>query len=72
MEHISTEQLLAFIYNELSQTETNIVQQQIKENWGVKEEYDQLMSTIEELKGVHYSPSEQTVQNILAYASSSI
>lgn len=72
MEHISTEQLLAFIYNELSQTETNIVQQQIKENWGVKEEYDQLMSTIEELKGVQYSPSEQTVQNILAYASSSI
>ncbi len=68
MQQISSEQLIAFIYNELSETESAIVKQKISEDWNIRIEYEHLQSTIQELNTIEYSPNEQSIKNILSYA----
>ena len=65
MQTIGTEELIQFLYNETSIEQNIRIQKALETDWSVKEEYEMLLQTIEEMKKVSYSPSNQTIESIL-------
>jgi len=68
MQTIGTEELIQFLYNETTNEQNIRIQKALETDWSVKEEYEMLLQTIEEMKKVSYSPSNQTIESILKLA----
>lgn len=60
--------LLAFLYRELTPEDTRAVQQELAINAMLTEELDGLMMAKRALPRVTFSPSDQSMSNILAYS----
>jgi hypothetical protein len=68
MQTVNTEDLIQFIYNETSPSQNLLIKEALEQNWNLREEYEQLKHTIEEVKGLSFSPDAKTIENILKYA----
>lgn len=68
MHTISSEELLEFLFQESTGEKNEQIIKALEEDWNLKEEYNHLLETVEELSDVEYSPSQQSVENILNYA----
>ena len=63
-------QLVQYIYHETSVCETLAINELIDEDLSVREEYDALSEAYRQLPKVTFSPSNQTIRNILRYSES--
>ncbi len=64
----TSEDLLRFIYKETSARESIQMASAISRNYSLKEEYKMLKETIQELPKVTFSPSTNTIKNILGHS----
>ena len=68
MQKISTEELIQYIYNETSVSQSALIKDSLENDWNLREEYEQLKNTIEEVSSLSFSPNSKTIDNILKYA----
>ncbi len=67
MNAIKTEDLVRFLYNETTTEETLKIESALLYDFQLKEEYNQLKETVDELMEFSCSPSEKTIESILSY-----
>ena len=68
MQKISTEDLIQYLYNETSSSQNILIKEALEQDWNLREEYEQLKETIEEIGQLSFSPSSTTIDNILKHA----
>ena len=68
MNRITSEELIQYIYKETSSEQNSIISQAIDSNPILKEEYLELLNTIEEMNQLSYSPSQTVIENILRFS----
>ncbi|MBN9296943.1 MAG: hypothetical protein J0I41_08020 [Filimonas sp.] len=69
MSDCTTENLLLYLYGELTQEENEIVEGQLKENWSLREKLQVLKEAGNRLDNTRLlSPRQHTVQEIMHYA----
>lgn len=72
MPNYTTEDLLLFMYNEMSDNKKQAMQQELDNNWALREKLQVLKESKQRLQTLTLqSPRRQTVQAIMAYASHS-
>jgi hypothetical protein len=63
------EDLIAFMYNESSSEERSQVEQELKEDWTLREKYNVLKESFERLNKMKlHAPRQQSIDAILKYA----
>lgn len=72
MQRFTTEDLLQFLYNETSIEKTAAINAALETDWNLREEFELLSATKNQLKSVSYSPSLKTLNNILNYAEKAV
>ena len=68
MATLTTEDLLLFIYGEVTPEQSITIQSALEKDWKLQEEYQSLLIEIEQLKEIQISPSKKTLDNILEYS----
>lgn len=68
MYRITTEELIQYIYKETSSEQNIIIKNAIDSNPPLREEYLDLLNTIEEMNQLSYSPSQTVIDNILRFS----
>ena len=69
MEHNFTlNHLIKFIYKETSTAENIAISQALKNDWELNESYQELKKSFDQLPKVTFSPSPDSIQNILRYS----
>lgn len=68
MQRFTTVDLLEFLYNETSIERTAAIKAALETDWTLREEFELLSGTKNQLESVSYSPSQKTLNNILNYA----
>jgi hypothetical protein len=70
MTHYTPEDLLQYLYKETSITETAAIEKALSEDWTLREKYEVLKASIEQLdtETVLESPRTEVVLNVLNYA----
>ena len=69
MMKITSEDLIKYIYNETSEQKSAAIYAALQNDWSVRETYEKLLSTQNDLKKIRFSPRRETVNKILEYAS---
>jgi hypothetical protein len=68
MNKINTDDLIQFLYNETSESQNIVIKEALENDLNLREEYEELKNTIDELGTLSYSPNAKTIENILKYA----
>ncbi len=68
MNNFTTEDMIRFLYNEMSAEETAQLLAALEADWTLKEKFDVLKSSKEHLDSLHFSPRRRAIDNILKYA----
>jgi hypothetical protein len=68
MNNFTTEDMIRFLYNELSPEETARLVAALEEDWTLKEKFDVLKSSMNSLDSLHFSPRKKSIDAILQYA----
>ena len=68
MHRFTTEDLLLYLYGETSIEKTSAIKAALEKDWNLRSELELLSSTIAELDTMICSPSTNTVDKLLAYA----
>ena len=68
MYKITTEDLLQYIYKETSTDQNLMITDEMEKNPSLKEEYLDLLNTIEEMNQLSYSPSQSVIDNIMKFS----
>lgn len=66
---ITPEDLVRYLYNETSERKTADIKAALQTDWNLKESYETLLNSKENLNNIHFSPRPESVNNILEYAS---
>lgn len=66
---ITPEDLVRYLYNETSEHKTADIKVALQTDWNLKESYETLLNSNENLNKIHFSPRPQSVNRILEYAS---
>ena len=69
MNTIKTEDLIRFLYNETSNNENLLIEASLAYDTKLKEEYETLKGTVEELNSLSFSPSDKSIDRILSHLS---
>lgn len=64
----TTEELIQYLYRETSADETRAIEQAIHSDWSVREKFEALKESMEQLETLTVSPRAQSVNAILNYA----
>ncbi len=67
-ENFTTNDLIRFIYHETNASETLAIDEALRENSYLYEEYERLMESFQSLPKVQFRPSNTTVDSILNYS----
>jgi hypothetical protein len=70
MHHYSPEDLLRYIYQEMSSTEAAGLESELARSWALREKLSVLRSAHERLNNAIEAPRTQVILNILKYAAS--
>jgi hypothetical protein len=68
MNHITTEDMIRFLYNEMTPEETRLVNEALATDWTLKEKYEMLKASKNDLDSIHLSPRKSSINSILQYA----
>jgi hypothetical protein len=71
MLNYTTEDLIQYLYQETTEEETNAIEKAIKSDWNLREKYDALKASMQQLDTLVESPRPQSVMAILNYAKTS-
>ncbi|MBC8172547.1 MAG: hypothetical protein H7X71_01460 [Chitinophagales bacterium] len=65
---ITQDNLIRYIYNELSAEEASLIEEALKADWESKELYEQLLDSKSQLDKVALQPKKILIDTILAYS----
>ncbi|MBC8048379.1 MAG: hypothetical protein H7Y00_16380 [Fimbriimonadaceae bacterium] len=65
---ITQDNLIRYIYNEISLEEASLIDEAIKADWALKELYEQLLEGKTQLDKAAFSPKKIVIDTILAYS----
>jgi hypothetical protein len=68
MNHFTTEDMIRFLYNEMNPEETRMVTEALASDWLLKEKYETLKASMNDLDTVRFSPRLSSIESILQYA----
>ena len=71
MINYTTEDLIKHLYQETSPAQARAIEKAIQENWGLRDEWNTLQESMQQLDGSVESPRHQSITAILNYAKSS-
>lgn len=69
MIRITPEDLVRYLYNETSEQKTADIKAALQTDWNLRESYEKLLNSNDNLNKIHFSPRPESVNNILKYAS---
>ena len=73
MPNFTTEDLLLFIYNEMSNTEKSALEQELETNWALREKLQVLKESEQRLQKLKLqAPRFQTIDAIMEYAAAEV
>ncbi len=72
MNSITPDDLLLYLYNEASAEMSVAIKSALETDYRLQESMNELIVSMENLEQVSYSPRQQSVDNILAYAQKTI
>jgi hypothetical protein len=72
MHNFTSEDLLLFIYKEMSPQKAAALQAAIDTDWHLNEQFTALKATYDSLGQINIAPRQQAIDNILNYASKSV
>ncbi|MBI2731257.1 MAG: hypothetical protein HYX40_10980 [Sphingobacteriales bacterium] len=67
MNNFTPEDLLLYLYNEVSQEEKLAIEAQLQKDWTLREKLNILKASLRHLNEISYSPRTEVVLNILHY-----
>lgn len=70
IESSTLELLILYLFNETAVSETVSVQHEIENNYFVKEQFDDMVSALQQIDAMMADPSAKTVSNIMEYSRS--
>lgn len=68
MNSITQEELIQYLYGETSPKQTAAIQAALQTDWQLRENYQQLASTHQQLETARYQPRKKSIDFILQYA----
>ena len=68
MNNFTPEDMIRFLYNEMSAAEALSLKQALETDWTLREKFEVLKQAMTNLDTLHYSPRPQTIHAILQYA----
>ncbi|MGE5108356.1 MAG: hypothetical protein ACM3H8_12475 [Sphingobacteriales bacterium] len=68
MNNFTPEDLLLYLYNEVSQEEKTAIEAQLQKDWTLREKLNVLKASLRHLGEISYSPRTEVVLNILNYS----
>lgn len=68
MQKIHTEDLIQYLYNETSESQNVLIKEALENDLNLRDEYEELKKTIEELGTLSFTPDSKTVESVLKYA----
>ena len=68
MHNYSPEDLILYLYKEMSPEATNAIEKALQEDWTLREKLDVIKTSMERLNGITVSPRTEIVLNILRHA----
>lgn len=72
MHNFTPEDLLQYLYNETSPSQTAAIKAALETDWVLREKFDVITSAKNRLEALKLSPSQQTIDNILSYAEKAV
>ena len=72
MHNFTPEDLLQYLYNETSPAKTAEIKAALESDWSLREKFEVITSAQKRLEALKMSPSQQTINNIMAYAEKAI
>ena len=69
MMKFTTEELVKYLYNESSQKQAEKIKSAVQTDWNLRDCYEKLLNTKNDLSELSFSPRRQSVNKILEYAS---
>lgn len=71
MQSITSEDLLLYLYGETTPQQSKEIASALQNDWDVKEKYELLKGSIDELNEISYAPEQKTIDKIMEYAQKS-
>ena len=71
MVNYTTEDLIQYLYNDTSLEQTKAIERAINTDWDLREKYNTLKESMQQLDSLVQSPRPQSIMAILNYAKSS-
>ena len=68
MTNFTPEDMIRFLYNEMTAEEAKSLLQTMENDWSIKEKFEVLKEAMSNLDTLHYSPRPQSIQAIMQYA----
>ena len=72
MHNFTPEDLLLYLYNETSPSQTAEIKAALENDWSLREKFEVITSAQKRLEALKMSPSQQTIDNILTYAEKAV
>lgn len=72
MHNFTPEDLLQYLYNETSTTQTAAIKAALETDWSLREKFEVIKSAQCRLEALKMSPSQKTIDNILSYAEKAV
>ncbi len=72
MHNFTQTDLLLFLYNETTQSQTAQIKAALETDWNLREKFEELTSAHAQLETLKMSPSQSTLDNILNYAEKAV
>jgi hypothetical protein len=72
MHNFTPEDLLLYLYNETSPSQTAQIKSALENDWSLREKFEVITSAQKRLEALKLSPSQQTIDNILNYAEKAV
>ena len=68
MNHLTNEDMIRFLYNEMSPEESKRAMEAIESDWILKEKFEVLKASKKDLDKIHCAPRKSTIDSIMQYA----
>ena len=68
MTNFTPEDMIRFLYNEMTAAEAKSLTQAMENDWSIKEKFEVLKEAMSNLDTLHYSPRPQAIHAIMQYA----
>jgi hypothetical protein len=68
MNQFTTEDMIRFLYNEMTPEETRLVNEALAADWILKEKFEMLKASKNDLDNIHFTPRKSSINSIMQYA----